>query len=81
MDTESDIQRRNGLPVDIMETLEPQFKSRKLSIEIEVRIFNAYVRSVILYNCEVDSFHMRLLRKMIGVEWPKQMKALNYIRK
>ena len=65
-----------------MRNLEEIFKSNRLSQKTKVRVFNAYISSIFLYNSElwaltpsiidkVDSFHRRLLRKALNIKWPR----------
>ena len=79
---EMDIQRRKELALDAPKNLEKLFHSHKLTITTEVRVFEAYVSSVFLYNSElcvteksvnkkIDSFQRRLLRKVLKVKWPR----------
>ena len=85
MDTESDINRRKGLAVNAMKTLTEAFKSHTLLLSTKLKIFESYVQSIFLYNCElwaitktiaeqIDSFHRRLLRDVLGVKYPRIMK-------
>ena len=82
IDTEEDLKRRKGLTMDAMKTFSKIFTSNRLSIKTKIRTFNAYVSSVYLYNSElwtlnksldekIDSFHRRLLRKVLNVKWPR----------
>ena len=85
LDTETDIQRRKGLTINTINTLQNLFHSHKLTIKTKVRIFEAYVSSVFLYNSElwvldknlgnkIDSFHRRMLRTVLKIKWPIIMK-------
>ena len=58
-----------------------QLTSKIISLSIRLRIFNAYVVTVFLYNCElwsltktqeerIDCFHRNLLRKLLKIKWP-----------
>ncbi len=82
LDTEKDINRRKILTIDAYKKLQNIFESRKVSIELKVRTFNAYLSSVFLYNSElwslnkklqqkVDAFQRSLLRRLLGYRWPK----------
>ena len=82
LDTEKDIERRKILALDAMKTLEPIYRSRKVSDSTKLRIFEAYVSSILLYNSElwtltntvekqIDSFQRRLLRRVLQIFWPK----------
>ena len=85
MDTEEDINRRKGIAIGALRTLEPIMKSHTTSIHTKLKVFNAYVQSIFLYNSElwtvtkstisrIDSFQRRLMRQVVGVRWPKVMK-------
>ena len=80
--TEEDIKRRKGLTHDNYHALESILKSKLVSEPVRIRIFRAYIESIFLYNSElwtltntlersIDSFHWRLLRKVIHVTWPR----------
>ena len=82
LDTEEDISRRKGLTEDGIRNLEKIFKSNRLSQKTKVRVFNAYISSIFLYNSElwaitpsiidkVESFHRRLLRKELNIKWAR----------
>ena len=56
----------------------------KIGKQKKPRMFNAYIAPILLYNCgtwaltktiedRFNSFHRRLLRRIIGVFWPKKM--------
>ena len=76
LDTETDIHQRKG--IDSMKKMDYTYKSRKLSIAMKVRTFDAFSASIFLYNSEIwtltatlekqiDSFHSRMLRKAIVI--------------
>ena len=80
--TEEDIKRRKGLTHDNYHALESILKSKLVSEPVRIRIFRAYIESIFLYNTKlwtltntlersIDSFHWRLLRKVIHVTWPR----------
>ena len=82
IETEEDINRRKGLTHDNYHALESILKSKLVSEPVRIRIFRAYIESIFLYNSElwtltntlersIDSFHWRLLRKVIHVTWPR----------
>ena len=65
-----------------MKKLEKGFTSHRISIELKVRCFQAYISSVFLYNSElwcinksimeeIDAFHRKQLRYAIGVRYLK----------
>ena len=56
----------------------------KISQNKKLRIFNAYILPILLYNCgtwsltktseeKIDAFHRRLLRRVIDVFWPEKI--------
>ena len=74
--------RRQTVVHDTYNTLESILNSKQVSQIVRLRIFRAYIESIFLYNSElwtltktlentIDSFHRRLLRKMIHVKWPR----------
>ena len=78
--TKEDINRRIGITNSSYNTLEPIFKSKKVSQSIKLRIFGALLESIFLYNSEVwgltktledkiDTFHRRLLHKILNIKW------------
>ena len=82
LDTQADINRRKILTIDGMKSFQDIYKSKRISIPLKVRTFNAYSASVFLYNSElwtltdtlekqVDSFQRRMLRRVINICWPK----------
>ena len=85
MDTESDINRRKGLTISTMNTLEPLLKLHTVTIKTKLNLFKVYVQIIFLYNSELwtttktiadrnDSFQQKLLRQVMGVRWPKIVK-------
>ena len=79
---EEDIKRRKGLTNDNYHALESILKSKLVSESVGIRIFRAYIESIFHYTSElwistntlersIDSFHQRLLRKVIHVTWPR----------
>ena len=82
LDTQADINRRKILTIDGMKSFQDIYKSKRISILLKVRTFNAYSASVFLYNSElwtltdtlekqVYSFQRRMLRRVINICWPK----------
>jgi hypothetical protein len=85
MDTEKDIIRRKHLAQNAYSKLEDIFNTSKVKIPTKIKIFSAYISSIFLYNSEtwtltknqekaIDSFHRRLLRKILNIKWPKTLK-------
>ena len=84
LSTEKDINRRKILAIDAYKTFNSIFSSKKNSIKIKLRTFNAYVASVFLYNSELwtltkklentnDTFQRRHLRKILGINWQRNI--------
>ena len=82
LDTQVDINRRKLLTIDSMKSFQDIYKSKRISTALKVRTFNAYSASVFLYNSElwtltdtlekkIDSFHRKLLTRVINICWPK----------
>ena len=62
-----------------------------MNIKTKIRTFNAFAASVFLYNSElwtttsttaneIDSFHCRMLRKAININWPKKISNADLYR-
>ena len=90
--TQSDIQRRKGLTIDSIRSYNEIFKSRKISLQLKIRTFDAFCGSIFLYNSElwtltetlikqIDSFHRRLLRRVVDIRWPKKITNENLYEK
>ena len=88
LETEKDIQRRIKLANAAFSTLKTIFNSNKISKNIKLRIFQALVESIFLYNSEVwgtnkkqnetiDTFQRRLLRNILGIKWRKNNWIIN----
>ena len=71
--TKCDIGRRKILTLDSMKAFEHISKSKRISISLKIRTFNAYCASIFLYNSElwtltgtlekeIEAFHRKLLR-------------------
>ena len=78
--TNEDINRRIGITNSAFNTLSNIFNSRNLGQNIKLRIFDALIKSIFLYNCElwgttkalnhkIDSFQRRLLRNILRIKW------------
>jgi exonuclease III len=76
--TEEDINRRKGLTIGTFNQLKRFLQSKRASMITKMRIFNAYVCSIFLYNSElwtltsalehkIDTFQRTLLRRTINV--------------
>ena len=67
-----------------MQKLQHIFNNNRLNIKIKIRIFNACVESILLYNSDlwtltktaenkIDSYHRRILRGAINIRWPNKI--------
>ena len=94
LDTEADLRRRKALALDAMRKLDHLWKNDTTHIGTKVKIFNALIGSIFLYNSylwamntsrsgAVDAFHRRLLRHAINIKWPRKISndALNNLTK
>ena len=82
--TEKDISNRKSLSLQTMNKFTEIFDSKCVSNEVKMRTFNIYIGSVFLYNSElwgvsesdnksIDAFHRRLLRRALGIRWPRKV--------
>ena len=82
LDTNKDIKMRKQLANNAMR--KHIFNNNRLNIKTKIRIFNACVKSIFLYNSElwtltktaenkIDSYHQRLLRRAINIRWPNKI--------
>ena len=88
LDTETDITRRKQLSMASFLLLKSRLTNKKISLRVRMRIFNAYVTNIFLYNSElwtltkklenmIDVFHRKLLRHIIGRFYPKNISNLS----
>ena len=84
LDTACDINRRKGLTLTSMKAFDSTYKSKRIGTDLKVRNFNTFSGSIFLYNSElwtltetqqneIDSFHRRLLRRVINIQWPRKI--------
>ena len=77
-DTETDFKRRKKLAMGAYQQNKRILESDKISLDIRIRLFNAYVMSIFMYNSElccvpkkfeerIDIFQRRLLRKILKI--------------
>lgn len=92
LDTESDIQRRKRLALAAFTKLKPALRDRKLQLKLKIRIFDALVSSIFLYNAElwtltstlnksIDTFQRKLLRWTMNIRYPQTMTNEEVYRK
>ena len=83
LDTE-DIKRRKKLALDAMSAFQEVWRCNQTNRSLKIRIFEALVQSIFLYNSEiwtmtstltgqVNAFHRRLLRMVINIRWPDKI--------
>ena len=74
--------RRKTLVIDSIKNLSELFKSKHISLTIKIRLFIAFINSVMLYNSElwaltetlnekIDAFQRKQLRNILEIKWPK----------
>ena len=80
LSTEEDIKRRKSLANHAYCAYKTVFQSKKISQHIKIRLFQALVGSIFLYNSEtwgltksqeyeIDTFQRRLLRKLLSIRY------------
>ena len=78
--TTEDIERRKQLTKTAFLKLKPIFTNKKVGVDTKIRIFNALLASIFLYNCElwtltdtlerkIDAFQRQLLRRVLNIRW------------
>ena len=84
MDTDRDIKARKAKALDAIRKLSHFWRNNKTPIKTKVKIFNALVGSIFLYNAylwstnttrdgQIDAFQRRLLRYAIDITWPRKI--------
>ena len=84
LDTEKDINRRKGLAIAACTTYKDILYKNKNSVKTKLRVFQAYISSIFLYNSEVwtlteklnhtiDVFQRQLLRKILNIKWSRRL--------
>lgn len=84
LDVNEDTKRRKHLALTAYNNTKRLLESIILPLQMRIRLFNALVGSVYLYNSEtwtltrtaekgIDSFHRSLLRRVLGIHWPDTM--------
>ena len=81
-----DMKNRRELAAGAMNQMDEILRRHKMvKISKRLKLYNALVRSVLLYNCctwgmstkdekEMDSFHRRQLRRVMGIKYPTTMR-------
>ena len=88
LDTHTDIKSRKRNANNAMRIIEHILKDKRVSLQTKLRVFNAYVTSIFLYNSEtwtikqttadtIDSFHRNLLRNVMNIRWPAKISNVN----
>ena len=81
LDTTADFIRRKQLSNAAYSTYKITLESKKLKLKTRIRLFQAYVESIFLYNSElwtankklendIDVFQRNLLRKILQIHYP-----------
>ena len=84
LDTDKDIERRKRLALLAFNKIKPVLQDVKLQLGLKMRIFDALVSSIFLYNAELwtltnthnksmDSFQRKLLRWSMNIRYPQIM--------
>ena len=85
LDELAEINRRKHLSQLAMSKYKKIWKNRFINTKKKVKIYNVYVRSILLYNCstwtsnkstanKLDAFHRKQLRRVINIRYPKIIK-------
>ena len=80
LDTQKDINRRKGLGIAAYNKMKTILENKHVSTEVKMRIFNAYVSSIFMYNNElwtltqamnheIDVYQRMFLRKIMKIKW------------
>jgi len=88
LDTEKDINHRKQLSMAAFIQYQNKLTNQKLSLKTRLRLFNAYISSIFLYNSEtwtlskklqeeIDVFHRILLRKIMQIKYPYTIRNEN----
>ena len=81
LSTEEDIKRRKQLANAAFTQYKTILTSKNIELKVRLRLFNALISSVFLYNSElwtltktqiknIDAFQRNLLRKILNIHWP-----------
>ena len=94
LDTGEDIKRREILAITAANQLKIIFDNKKLTPETKMKAFRAYVESIFIYNCKIqttapsqavkinNAFQRRLLTTyVLNVKWPNIVKNEGVYRK
>ena len=84
LDTDSDMKRRKMLSLEAMKHMEHHWRNNRNTIKTKLRIFNAYITPIALYNSHlwsmnasregaIDAFQRRLLRHAINIRYPRRI--------
>lgn len=88
LDSSADIERRVELPSIAMKKLKGFWGNRKVSNKLKIKLYNAYVKSILLYNCgkwsgapnlmkRLDVVHRRHLRNLADIVFPNRISNEN----
>ena len=84
LDTKEDIKRRKILSQQAIQKLQHIWQDRRTPTNTKLRIFNACVKPIFLYNAElwtltktqenqINAYQRRLLRKILNIRWPQKI--------
>lgn len=79
-----DVTRRKQLAAVAFKSLWQLWRRNCVSLQLKVRLYNAFVLPVLLYNCgtwgltqqsvqSLEAFHRRQLRSLMGIRWPNRL--------
>ena len=83
--TEQDIRNRKCKAIPAMTSNEKYFRSKFISKDMKIRIFNTYVQPIVLFNSEIwnmnntlnnsiDAYQRRLLRQALNIKHPQHIR-------
>ena len=81
-----DITRRKQLATTSLRKLDSLWIRRKVKVLRRMKLYNALVRSILLYNCstwgmsttdenKIDSFHRQQLRQILNIKYPNTIRS------
>ena len=92
LDTDTDIRNRKQKAMAAFNQYKSILLDKKLGLSIRLRVFNAYVKSIFLYNSElwttnkkvnntIDVFQRNLYRKMLQIRWPHRISNIELYKR
>ena len=88
LDTKTDIMQRKILTTTNYNILDYLLKSKHIPEKLEMKLFITHTECIFLYSSEqgtltknleqqIDSFHRRMLRKVIGIHWSERISNID----